>query len=305
MPSGELLRPRSELTRARTILVSIGGLAVGILVLLSPYYFALKPLWISILSVLGSFILTSCVITPIQAYFLWRYQLEQTRAVLETSLTNFQGAISSSILSYFKWIRNIEEYGIKHVYHQVPENIIKEAINTSKNAYIRFLVLSYGLMKELYSEEFREALSNGCKVEVLTAEPNKNCLVRYYEETASYKDKRERYWAELCVNGLQKIKEDLPSECKGSFDYHTYTSATSIVALEIGPPEKVPARVWFGILWSHSQSYQGPWFEIRGDSRLAAYIHSHINEIKRREPSEEMSGASRPPTVSATGYNRL
>jgi hypothetical protein len=275
---------QDEVLSLRVIIVAIGGLVFGILLLLSPYYFTRDPLWISISSVLGSFILSYGVVTPIHNYFLWKHQVERTQEVLEASLIAFQDKIATSVLSNVEWVRNIQKYGIKHIHYDMPRDDINNVIKNAKNAYIRFLVFSYGLIRDWHFAPFKEALANGCKIEILTADPDNNCLVKYCEETGSYKDNDERYWAEQCIRSLNRIKNELPPEHKENFNFRMYTTTTSIVAIEIGPPGKAPDHIWFGILWSHSQSFQGPWFEIEGDDRLATHIHDHIDEIKRREP---------------------
>lgn len=190
-----------------------------------------------------------------------------------------------SALSNINLVKNIEEYVIKHVYRNMPRDNINEAIKTAKNVEIRFLVFSYALIWNHHFEPFKEALANGCIIEVITAHIENNCFIKYCEETDLYKENREYEWAKACVISLNKIKHELPLADKDKFTFSTYTSTTPIAAIEIGPSKETPRYIWFGILWSHSQSYDGPWFEIQGDNRLATYIHDHINEIKRREPA--------------------
>src|SRR5918999_52660 len=90
-----------EVLPLRTVIVAIVGLIFGILLLFSPYLFTgqppSEPLWVTLASVLGAFILSAAVMTPIHSYFLWKYQLEQTQSVLEKSLAAVQDNISSSV----------------------------------------------------------------------------------------------------------------------------------------------------------------------------------------------------------------
>jgi len=189
----------------------------------------------------------------------------------------------ASGVTKIEWIKNIEEAGIKTIYPSVPRESINAAISSARLGRIRFFFLSYATIYE-YANAFHQALEQGCDIEIIIADPVENCVIAFAESSPSYKKNRERQFAEMCMGRLETMISNIPNQYRGKFRVSTYSAPSSIVVIE------VLDRIWFGILWCHTESFQGPWFEIQGtDKMVSKHLCAHIDAVKKHE--EEDKGA--------------
>ena len=255
---------------------------IGILTLFAPTMFGLSaPLWTNLCSVLGALIISSAGIGTVSALYLRRSQQAETRQILAEDLITFQKETTNAFLERIEWVRSIEAAGIKNVVPSIPDKEIEAALGIAKDERIRFLFASYATISK-YDKGIREALRNGCAVDIIIADPKTNSYVAFMEADPAFQANNERLYAEICAGNVRKLRDALPAEHRGKFSLFFYDIPPSIVTIQIGQ------RFWFGALWAHSESFHGPWFEVRGDDKLLpAWLAAHIDKVAtcaRKEP---------------------
>jgi len=276
--SASTLLGRSKLNTTLTKLLVAIWTIIGLVILFLPYYLKLlDPLLQTMFSVFGSFVLSSAALGAVNTYFLRQAQMDETKSVLAESMNSLKSDFNASLFSVFDWVGNIDKAGIRAVYEGIPRERIKTAIKQSHDGYIRFLFLSYAVINE-HEKAFKQAIEQGCTIEILVADPIKNCIIEFSESSSSHKKNRERQYADMCIANLKRIRATLTEDCQDRFITKTYTCSPSIVVVE------VLDVFWFGILWSHDESFHGPWFEVQGrDKLLSKWLDAHLNSLSKLE----------------------
>ncbi len=266
------LAGQKELNGTRTFLIASWWTIISLLMIFLPFQLNIQDHFLqTVCSVLGAFLLSSAAIGTLNSYFLRESQLNATRQLLGESLVTFKEEVEANFLKSFDWVSNVTESGLRKVYDEIPSKEIKRSIRKSRGDSVRFLFLSYATIDD-YKEEFGEAVSNGCTIDIIIADPKLNCLINYSENDLGEKAKRERSYAEIGIDTVSQIKRELEENDK--LEVHLYRCPNSLVVVETGD------RMWFGVLWAHRQSFMGPWFEIHDlQSNLASWARSHVDKI--------------------------
>lgn len=272
------LTGRQELNTSKTTLFAAIWSIIGLLIIFAPFYANIPKGFLEILcSILGAFILSSAAIGTINNYFLRQSQIDETKEVLKETFLTYQSDIEKFFFNNFKWVKSIDDSGLRKIHESFPRECIHSVFENSKNVKIRFLFLSYAVINE-FEKCFRDAIENGCTIEIIVADPVDNVVIEFYENCEGYKKNRERNYAEMCISNLKRIKDNIDKEKTENFRFKTFKAPPSITCVLIDN--------WccFGILWAHDESFHGPWFEANGGkSPIIKWIQAHIDAIITKE----------------------